>query len=391
MEPTGSQTDGNRCEWTGERYVPELQGHIRLEHVHRYLIARELSQGKRVLDIACGEGYGANLLATVAAHVVGVDIAPEVITHAAARYVRPNLEFKAGSCAEIPIPDQSVDVVVSFETLEHHCQHEEMMREIRRVLHPGGLLIISSPDRREYSDLPAHRNPYHVRELYRDEFERLLRSHFRHAVVMGQRISAGSIIGPLDLQAHSTFVSYANTVEPVDRTPGLLAPVYLVAFASDDPPPPAPVGLFDGGGFVWDETHAAAVRELVELRALADAQKTVVDETRADTKGQIQAFQARLLESEQLAARIPQLQEALRRKADEAATLERELRGAVEALRKERDLRTAELRAAEALREEVGRIVEAFRTSHSWRVTAPLRGIAALIRKVTRIPPNRGR
>ena len=83
--------------WTGERYVPEVEGNIRLEHVHRYLIARELSPGKDVLDIACGEGYGSAILADAAAHVVGVDIAGDVITHASARYERPNLEFKQGT------------------------------------------------------------------------------------------------------------------------------------------------------------------------------------------------------------------------------------------------------------------------------------------------------
>ena len=61
-------------EWTGERYVPSVKGEIRLEHVHRYLIARELSHGKRVLDIASGEGYGSDILASVATEVVGVDV-----------------------------------------------------------------------------------------------------------------------------------------------------------------------------------------------------------------------------------------------------------------------------------------------------------------------------
>ena len=69
-------------EWTGERYVPQVPGNIRLEHLHRYLIAREFSHNRRVLDIACGEGYGSDLLATVASEVVGVDIAKDAIAHA---------------------------------------------------------------------------------------------------------------------------------------------------------------------------------------------------------------------------------------------------------------------------------------------------------------------
>src|SRR5436190_4788638 len=110
--------DEKHLEWTGERYVPEVSGNIRLEHLHRYLIARELSRDKCVLDIACGEGYGSNLLASVAANVVGVDIAQNAIDHAAVRYSRQNLQFKQGSCEAIPLPDGAVDVVVSFETIE---------------------------------------------------------------------------------------------------------------------------------------------------------------------------------------------------------------------------------------------------------------------------------
>ena len=98
-------------------------------------------------------------MAGVAAHVVGVDIVPEVLEHARRRYRRPHLRFVAGSCTAIPLASQCVDVVVSFETLEHHDQHDAMMREVKRVLTPGGLLIISSPDRREYSDIPGYKNP----------------------------------------------------------------------------------------------------------------------------------------------------------------------------------------------------------------------------------------
>ena len=175
---TTEHDSGGPLEWTGERYLPEIPGNIRLEHVHRYLLAKELSGGRRVLDIACGEGYGSELLARTAAHVVGVDIVPAVVAHANRRYRRQNLVFVAGSAAAIPIADHSVDLVVSFETLEHLDQHEDMMRDLKRILRPGGLLVMSSPDRRQYSDLPDYHNPFHTRELYRAEFEQLLGSRF---------------------------------------------------------------------------------------------------------------------------------------------------------------------------------------------------------------------
>src|SRR6516165_3790374 len=121
--------DSAKMNFTGERYVPGVEGNIELEHRHRYLFARELCRGKDVLDLASGEGYGSAMLAGVAGSVVGVDIASDAVAHAQKTYVRRNLRFMIGSCAEIPLRDASVDVVVSFETLEHHAQHEEMMTE----------------------------------------------------------------------------------------------------------------------------------------------------------------------------------------------------------------------------------------------------------------------
>jgi ubiquinone/menaquinone biosynthesis C-methylase UbiE len=207
---TENRTDTPALKWTGERYVPEIGGEIRLEHVHRYLIARELVHGKRVLDIACGEGYGSAILSTVAAHVTGVDISADVVAHASSKYARSNLVFCPGSCEAIPLNEHSVDVVVSFETIEHIHRHEEMMREIRRVLTPEGLLIISSPDRHEYSDVLGSRNQFHVRELDRGEFEQLLGSYFSHVTLAGQRVRAGSIVAPVDRRDPIRHVSFSR-------------------------------------------------------------------------------------------------------------------------------------------------------------------------------------
>src|SRR5438093_10994 len=103
-------------DFTGERYVPEIEGQIRYEHLHRYALCLQLVAGKTVLDIASGEGYGSALLATAARSVTGVDIDALTVDHARHLYYKPNITFLVGSCDKIPLPDHSFDVVTSFET-----------------------------------------------------------------------------------------------------------------------------------------------------------------------------------------------------------------------------------------------------------------------------------
>lgn len=229
--------------FTGERYVPSVGGDIELEHTHRYQLAAEFVRGKDVLDIASGEGYGSAYLAQHARRVVGVDIDPVSIDHAKQNYALPNLEFLQGDCTEIPLPDASLDIVVSFETIEHHAAHDEMMQEIKRVLRKDGLLIISSPDKKEYSDIPGTSNEFHVRELYRSEFEQLLDQYFAHREIQGQRVVYGSLLAGSD-EHSAPFVSYRNDDDNPKRATGTLNAMYLIAFASDEPLPRIPNSIY---------------------------------------------------------------------------------------------------------------------------------------------------
>jgi len=240
---TDKKTNVQSLPWTGERYLPEVQGSIELEHLHRYLFAKQFISGRRVLDIASGEGYGSALLAQSAVSVVGVDISPEAVAHATIKYQADNLEFRLGSCAAIPLDNNCVDVVVSFETIEHHYEHDEMMGEIKRVLVPGGLLIISCPDKLEYSDLPCYNNPYHVKELYRGEFELLLENNFKHHRMAGQRIVYGSVIFCED--GLSKLTSYDIKDQSLSRTSGVPHAIYLVAIASDSELPLIESGVLE--------------------------------------------------------------------------------------------------------------------------------------------------
>ena len=133
-----------------ERMVPE-EAHARIfwEHVARYRFAKEFVRGKRVLDIACGEGYGAAGLARAGARsVVGIDVSADVCDHARRKY---GLDARAGDAQAIPLPDRSIDVIVSFETIEHVDQPGVFLGECARVLVPDGMLIVSTPNRPVYS------------------------------------------------------------------------------------------------------------------------------------------------------------------------------------------------------------------------------------------------
>ena len=216
--------------WTGERYIPQIAGEIQLEHIHRYILAREYSENKDVLDIACGEGFGSAILAKSARSVIGVDIAMDAVKHATARYRLDNVRFRQGSCAAIPLDNDSIDLVVSFETIEHHDEHKAMMAEIKRVLRPEGVLIISSPDKKEYSILPNYRNPFHVRELFKEEFVDLVRGYFKNLALISQRIVYGSGILP-DTGAFRVTDYNIKDISRASR--GLARARYLIAIASE--------------------------------------------------------------------------------------------------------------------------------------------------------------
>ena len=218
--------------FTGERFVPGASGEIWYEHWHRYHFAAPLVAGRKVLDIACGAGYGSALLAQTAAHVTGGDIADAALEHARRRYAAlGNLEFRHADCAALPFPDVCFDAVVSFETIEHIAAQDAFLDEVRRVLHPGGLVILSCPNKVEYSDKRGANNEFHVRELYRDELAALVARRFPHAAWYGQRPSFYSVVWPERGTAQGAIfeVSEATADTP---SPGHARPLYFIVVAS---------------------------------------------------------------------------------------------------------------------------------------------------------------
>lgn len=244
---------------TGERVMTDNRTHTAAEHLHRYAIARQFVQGRTVLDIASGEGYGASLLASQAAFVYGVDVSSEAAAHAALKYRRENLRYLQGSATAIPLEDATVDLVVSFETIEHLREHDEMMAEIRRVLRPNGTLIMSSPDKRNYSDLTGYDNPFHLRELYSQEFQALIQKYFPYACFLLQRISYGSLVTP-ELPA-TGFVEYRGGFDVINAYAGLQQAVYNIAIASDQPVSEMPTSFWTA-----DAIHEQLLRDHDAMR-----------------------------------------------------------------------------------------------------------------------------
>lgn len=194
--------DKPTLEFTGERFTPECVREIAYEHWHRYAWALPWVQGRDVLDVACGEGYGTHLISERAKSVVGVDLDPETIEHAKVKYTQANVSFEMGDVLSLPLQDDCVDVVVCFETIEHVADHTGLMMEFKRVLRPDGLLLLSSPDKASYSDQTGYDNPFHVKELYREELDALLKAHFKSHKLWAQKLVFASSIWPLPGETH---------------------------------------------------------------------------------------------------------------------------------------------------------------------------------------------
>jgi SAM-dependent methyltransferase len=217
-------------EFTGERFTPECVREIWYEHWHRYAFALALAPGRRVLDAACGEGYGSALLATRAASVLGADISEHAIAHARERYgAAPNLDFAVADCTALEgLPARSFDLIVSFETLEHVAAQERMLDRFAELLAPEGVLLISTPDKRTYSDLAGFHNEHHVRELYRPEFEAMLDARFAAKRLYAQKLLFQSVLWELGGSQSNHGLATVRADGSVETGLGY-APLYYVA------------------------------------------------------------------------------------------------------------------------------------------------------------------
>jgi SAM-dependent methyltransferase len=183
---------------TGERFLPGAtnSAEIAYDHLTRYRLAERYVSGKSAIDLGCGVGYGAYLLAKVVRSIVGVDLSKEAIAHAAESYQAPNLHFEVGNVASLPYKDGSFEAAVSFEVIEHMEHPEELVLEAKRLLKKDGVFVVSTPNKQTYSNDRNRTNSYHIREMYLLEFQELLEHYFEHVQIYWQGSLAGSAITP---------------------------------------------------------------------------------------------------------------------------------------------------------------------------------------------------
>jgi 2-polyprenyl-3-methyl-5-hydroxy-6-metoxy-1,4-benzoquinol methylase len=182
-------------------------------HLRRYDLAATLARGRRVLDAACGTGYGASLLRAqgAAASVLGIDIDPDTIDYARRRFGAPGVEFRIASAASTGLADASVDLVTSFETIEHMEDPETLLAEFVRVLRPGGTLVLSTPNDWGLTEFHAH-------SFTPDQFRRLAEKHVRCETWLGQR--AGDV---------PALDAYPAGIFPVDEDAGDAETLLVIA------------------------------------------------------------------------------------------------------------------------------------------------------------------
>lgn len=314
---------------------------VEAEHLARYEWAAQLCSGRGVLDVGCGAGYGAELLNRAGAmEVVGVDNSATALDLARSN-VSSGVTCELGDARELAFPDDSFDLVVCFELIEHVDDQARVLDEVARVMRADGLLVISSPNRDRY--MPG--NPHHRHELLRDELQALLDARFPSARILSQHVMLASVVGWTQGP-----VSEDGAVQRV-AAPDEDDELYLVAMAGSELPP-------DPDSFV-------SLTRFAEPRAWLE-----------HIDGQQRHIETMTRYQRDLEGREADRREALGRLA--------EAEGKLAELTASRALLQAELQTAESAHaREIARMTDEVVTitaSRSWRLTRPIRHAGAALR-----------
>jgi 2-polyprenyl-3-methyl-5-hydroxy-6-metoxy-1,4-benzoquinol methylase len=366
-----------------ERFDPrEGEGTlIDTEHRARYWWASRLVAGKDVLDAGCGLGYGTEILASAGARAVsGVDIDPAAVEEAESRFGESAAAIVEGDLQELPLDDDSFDAVVCFEAIEHVEDGGRALAELRRVLRPDGLLLVSSPN----PDVYPSGNEHHVHEYRPAELAAAVGEHFAHVSGYRQHPWLASTIEPAGDDAadppdglrESQQVRRTAALEPGDETFGIVA-------ASDEELPAIADVTVLGNAFEvdwWSE-------QVANGRARGDA---AAREARRATRAAKKEAREAIAAAEERARRHIQetddnaRQAVAQSAARESAATERLREASAALLEANQELAQLPLlrHRMEVLQEEHEHVCALFaevQSSTSWRLTAPLRRLALVL------------
>lgn len=311
-------------EFTGERVIPgQVEDDLWAEHIARYAFASRLAAGKRVLDLGCGTGYGTAELAKHATEAVGVDIAADAIEYATAHYAAAH--FIKVAATELPFPDASFDLVTSFELIEHLTDYRPLLAQARRVLHPAGLFVVSTPNKLYYAEARgiSGPNPFHAHEFEYAEYAEALRAFFPHVrLVLQDRLEAFAFY---DVSADG-----AARIERASNDPS--AANFFVAICSQEPLPQLPPFVYvpAAANLLRErETHIRKLdAELAQIRewlneTTAARDELLVKHTALEREADDKALWAKQLEQllHAAQARVVELQEQNAQQQAEATVI----------------------------------------------------------------------
>jgi len=321
-------------EFTGERVVPgQVDPDLWAEHLSRYALATRWARGSQILDIGCGAGYGTAELASQATRAVGVDLSPEATEHARRAYPSSNVHFVPASATALPFADATFTLITAFEVIEHLDDWRALLAEARRVLHPDGVFLVSTPNKRYYTESrgTSGPNPFHTHEFEYTEFQKALADFFPYTTLL--------------LQNHlETFAFYREAGETavegrMDGVSGSADDAHFFLGVCSLKSTPAPGGFLfvhRGSNVLRDrEKHIRSLEdELLEARAQYAALHQAHNELTAHLEEQNQWALRTVTELDATRERLGLMQEELESRTRWAL----DLNARVQALEAERDM-----------------------------------------------------
>lgn len=367
--------------FTGERIVPQADNcepqfarKMYQEHIARYLFAAQFCQGRQVLDVGCGVGYGSQLLARRGAgHVTAFDVSADAVKHARGNYAHENVDFRVESADAFQI-GRTFDVVTCFELIEHVDAQDEVLRRIAAHLSDDGMLLISTP-----RALAQKRSSFHTREFSLEEFRAALAKHFEHLTFFFENNHFASLVtaGP---------PSVLDRIELIAEPPLALEHAdYFICVASRKPLGPERV---QSQLVINDDAYVQLLERDVDILHRAEN----------ESQARERACRARQAELEQQLAAQATVEQSLRQElAVQAARLEQHMKDAETRDERQRERLDQMLEQRESLFDRLGALtrelaaaradVELFRqraeaaerhihsleNSHTWRYGEPFR------------------